>query len=149
MPTWNMFSAEVNAERTKIRNYGSRKELENFPGMRTDSYKAQALRELAARLEAEEIIKNLKASEAKLIDRVEDLELRLDLLRSDANKSVPLAERVQLLIKPVSLDGKMAILRGLLDGSVEVVDVAENRAVKFDWEDVRRIIHSQGGNFTS
>jgi hypothetical protein len=68
-----MFSPEVADQRRKVRAYGIDK-IDNYPGMRVNSYKAQALRELAKRLEMEEIIKELKEDQNKLIDKLEKLE---------------------------------------------------------------------------
>lgn len=69
MTTWNMFSREVSEERSTVRAYG----VDNIENRvrHGDSYKAQALRELAKRLELEEKIKELKRQVNDLLDRVE------------------------------------------------------------------------------
>lgn len=73
MATWNMFSADVAQERDTVRAYG----LENVMDRcrQGDSYKAQALRQLAMRLELEEQVKTLRREINVLINRVEELEV--------------------------------------------------------------------------
>jgi hypothetical protein len=87
MPTWNMFSDEVAAERQKVRNYGVDK-IENFPGMSTHSYKAQALRELAKRLVLQDEVKSLKSENGDLINKLELLEIGSEILTAVQDGSV-------------------------------------------------------------
>lgn len=78
MTTWNMFSGEVLDERRKIRTYGVGK-ISNYPGISISSYKQQAKRELAMRLELEDKIKQLEGEANTLVNRLEDLELKLEI----------------------------------------------------------------------
>lgn len=93
MSHWNMFSEEVRSERAKVRDYGVDK-IENFPGMSSKSYKQQALRELAKRLEYEEICKDLNkrlGAAIDLLDGVTENELvSLTGLKMDAIKGLML-----------------------------------------------------------
>lgn len=69
MPTWNLYSNEVYEERRKLREFGGRKKYDDFPGTMPSTYKAQALLELATRLELEERCRALE----KLIQHVDSL----------------------------------------------------------------------------
>ncbi len=79
MTTWNMFSDDVKEERRKVRAYGVDK-IMNYPGMSVGSYKQQAKRELAMRLELEEKVKHLEQEANTMVDRLEDLELKLEIV---------------------------------------------------------------------
>lgn len=60
MARWNPYAEEVLEMRQTLRDYGGYKKYVNQPGTDPNSYKQQALLELAARLEAEERIKDLE-----------------------------------------------------------------------------------------
>jgi chromosome segregation ATPase len=81
VPKWNQFSEEVREERRTVRAYGPDKVQDRV--REGDSYKAQALRQLAMRLELEEKIGGLQNEIANLIDRQEELELEVQNLRSE------------------------------------------------------------------
>jgi len=88
MAYWNMCSSEVSAERKTVRAYGVERIQNRVPC--TSSYKKQSLRELALRLELEDVVKSLREENRHLIDRVETLELQLDLdRRSDHCPATP------------------------------------------------------------
>ena len=78
MPHWNMFADEVWAEQRYLRESG--RDPGNLP-MR-DSYKAQALRELARRRNLEQTYQELQQHYAEAIDRLETAEYDLDILRT-------------------------------------------------------------------
>lgn len=74
--TWNMWSEDVARERQTQRELSSK-----YPRPSADSYKAQALRELAARLEQEETIKTLRSiveASVDFMEAIEDLSLADD-----------------------------------------------------------------------
>ena len=79
MAHWNMFSAEVLKERRTVRDYGLEKIADRL--RHGDSYKSQALRELAMRLEYAEQVKELNREIGRLIDRLEAAELERDLAK--------------------------------------------------------------------
>lgn len=74
MPSWNMFSDEVREERRRVRAYGLSKIMDRV--REPDSYKGQALRQLAMRLELEQEVKDLRESINNLIDRLEAAETK-------------------------------------------------------------------------
>lgn len=71
MSNWNMFSQEVSTARAFVRAHGDRYGRYANAKLPDDSYKAQALAELARRLEAEEKIESLRKHINKLIDALE------------------------------------------------------------------------------
>lgn len=75
MPYWNMFSPEVSKERTTVRNYGLHNVENRVPHQ--DSYKSQALRELAKRLECQQQLLELTRRFEISDDTVESLETQL------------------------------------------------------------------------
>ena len=87
MAHWNMFSAEVAKERQTVRAYGLEKIADRL--RHSDSYKAQALRELAMRLEYAEQVKELNRENGRLIDRLEAAELERDLAKQDHHTTAP------------------------------------------------------------
>ena len=68
---WNQFSPEVEAERRMIRDYG-----ECVPKC-GDNYKAQALRELAMRLNKESQIEDLMRRIAACVDLLDCMDARV------------------------------------------------------------------------
>lgn len=68
MATWNQFAEEVREERRTVRAYGVEKVNER---VRVDSYKAQALRELALRLELQSELDEVKRQLADMVDKLE------------------------------------------------------------------------------
>lgn len=68
MATWNQFAEEVREERRTVRAYGVAKVNERI---RVDSYKAQALRELALRLELQSELDEVKRQLADMVDKLE------------------------------------------------------------------------------
>ena len=78
MPRWNRFSDEVMKERRTVRAYGLTRIMDAV--REPDSYKGQALRQLAMRLELEDKVKELEARISELVDRIELAEC------SDSNK---------------------------------------------------------------
>lgn len=69
MPKWNMFDPEVAKERQKIRDYGTK----NLPTCQ-DSYKYQALRQLALNQIYEDQITELKSRLDAAIDILDGVE---------------------------------------------------------------------------
>ncbi len=67
--TWNMWSEDVAQERQTQRELSPR-----YPRPSADSYKAQALRELATRLEQDETIATLRTIVASAVDFMEAIE---------------------------------------------------------------------------
>ena len=76
MAHWNLFADEVWQERHLIREAGLAR-LRDLPT--PDSYKAQALRELAHRLTLEEVLQEVRQQLAAAIDRFEAAECYLDI----------------------------------------------------------------------
>ena len=76
MPTWNRFDEAVTSERRALRATAQPHELPM-----ADSYKAQALRELALRLETEAQLRDVQAQLAHAITRYEAAEEALRTLR--------------------------------------------------------------------
>lgn len=74
MARWNRFSAEVQEERRQVRAYGVDKVQDCLP--EPDSYKGQALRQLALRLELEEELKAAREEVARLVDKLESAGVR-------------------------------------------------------------------------
>lgn len=72
MPTWNPYHVEVAAERRLLRTHKT-------PPRCGDSYKAQALRELAQRLNDAEDAQVLKDRQARLVDLLDCAELKADV----------------------------------------------------------------------
>lgn len=77
--SWNMFSPEVSDMRTRISDYGGPAKYRRAPGHQTNSFKAQALLELASRLALEDETEQLRRRIASLINRVEELECQADI----------------------------------------------------------------------
>jgi hypothetical protein len=75
MASWNIFDIEVQAERQKVRNYGLNQVMDRC--REPDTYKGQALRQLAMRLELEELVRSLRYDIGALVDNLERLELEL------------------------------------------------------------------------
>ncbi len=76
----NPFSPEVGAERSLLSNYGGPAKARNrLP--RPESFKAQALRELASRLILEDEAQDLRARIMALTNRVETLEMEADIAK--------------------------------------------------------------------
>ena len=75
MPSWNMYSPEVSEERHSVRAYGLDKIQNRVPEPK--SYKGQALRQLAMRLELEIKIKEMQTEINRLENLVETLELNI------------------------------------------------------------------------
>ena len=69
---WNRFSEEVAVERQTVRAYGIDKVMDRC--REGDSYKAQALRQLAMRLELEEKLKEFQQENGRLVDQIEAME---------------------------------------------------------------------------
>ena len=91
MPYWNMFADEVHKERHRRRDYGrARWDQLPTPG----SYKAQALRELARRLELEKALSEVQEQLAEAIDRFEEAECYLDIHHTWAGTPPPGSEPV-------------------------------------------------------
>ena len=76
MAHWNLFADEVWQERHLIREAGLAR-LRDLPT--PDSYKAQAVRELAHRLTLEEVLREVRQERAAAIDRFEAAECSLDI----------------------------------------------------------------------
>jgi transposase len=70
MKCWNMFDPEIAEERRLLRDYGG----STGAPRHADSYKAQAKRELARRLNLEQDIQDLQQELHKAIDRYEAAE---------------------------------------------------------------------------
>jgi hypothetical protein len=83
---WNMFSEEVRKARQNVRDYGFDERSGQFwitNSVKTgDSYKAQAIRELALRLEFAELLKEKTREIGRLIDENEKLTTDLELSRN-------------------------------------------------------------------
>jgi hypothetical protein len=73
---WNRYDDAVAHERHMLRDWG----LTHRPRA-ADSYRAQALRELAHRLELEQALAEVRAALAQAIDRYEAAECEVDILR--------------------------------------------------------------------
>ena len=83
MPSWNMFSPEVSEERRLVRAYGLDHIQNRVPEPR--SYKGQALRQLAMRLELESKVKEMQKEINQLDSQKEQLELDLYLEQNKKN----------------------------------------------------------------
>lgn len=80
MTHWNRYDDAVWAERHRLRDYGyPDPQARHLPY--ADSYKAQALRELAHRLLLEARLAEVQAELARAIDRFEDAKCELDIAR--------------------------------------------------------------------
>lgn len=80
MTTWNRFSEEVNRERQNIADYGG---YENYTNRIRcgDSYKSQALRELAGRIYFQDKCKQSESENHNKIDQTEKFQCEIDILR--------------------------------------------------------------------
>jgi len=77
MANWNMYSEEVSKARTFVRKMGNRYGRYAGASLRDDSYKAQALCELARRLEAEVILEEQNRRINKMIDALEAADMEV------------------------------------------------------------------------
>lgn len=82
MPKWNRFSDEVAEERRTVRAYKLDKVMDRVK--EPDTFKGQALRQLAMRLELEDQLKDRDDTIAGLVNQIEKLEAELEELKKEA-----------------------------------------------------------------
>ncbi len=80
MVVWNRFSQEVQEERRRLRDYGL-DNIDKFPRASPTSYKQQALREHARRLELEVELVKARSEVREWINKYERLEEELRCLK--------------------------------------------------------------------
>jgi hypothetical protein len=98
MMTWNMWDPEVAHERMRIIDYGGPKKYRNRTGAKPQSYKQQALQELAARQLLEGRVEELQREFETARNEIEALATAYDCLRGRDNISdlgLPLSDEIR------------------------------------------------------
>ena len=81
MSNWSPQSQEVQQELRNIRDYGSL-DVFNSRNPSGDSYKSQALRELASNMFLRDKLREADAATSSYVDQIESLEADVDILKS-------------------------------------------------------------------
>lgn len=81
MSKWNPQSPEVQQELRNIRDYGNL-DAYNSRNPCGDSYKSQALRELASNMHLRDKLRGAHSEASSYVDQIESLETEIDILKS-------------------------------------------------------------------
>jgi SMC interacting uncharacterized protein involved in chromosome segregation len=81
MSKWNPQSQEVQQELRNIRDYGNL-DVYNSRNPCGDSYKSQALRELASNMHLRDKLREAHSEAGSRVDQIESLETEIDILKS-------------------------------------------------------------------